>query len=123
MTAEVKISLLPALDEAGLTAADLVPVVNDGVTKKATISDFLRSALFKLPIVGAVFRSVFEKLSDTVSIKDFGAVGDGVTDDADAIEAAEASPATYIDLLGLTAREPFQSSPNPRMGELAIKEN
>ena len=35
-----------------------------------------------------------------VSIKDFGAVGDGVTNDDIAVLAAEASPHTYIDLVG-----------------------
>lgn len=38
--------------------------------------------------VGAVARTVQSKLRDTVSVKDFGAVGDGVTDDAPAFQAA-----------------------------------
>lgn len=37
---------------------------------------------------GAVQRSVESKLQDTVSVKDFGAVGDGVADDTAAVQAA-----------------------------------
>jgi len=43
---------------------------------------------FTQPYTGAVTRTVTSKLLDTVSVKDFGAVGDGVNNDTAAIQAA-----------------------------------
>ena len=41
--------------------------------------------------VGAMTRQVTDKISDAISVKDFGAIGDGVADDTDAIRQALAA--------------------------------
>lgn len=81
--AGVKISNLPAATTP-LSGSETFPVVQSGTTKKATF--------FDIPFVasgaGAVARTVQGKLRDFISVKDFGAVGDGVTDDYPAFQAA-----------------------------------
>lgn len=92
----VKISdLTPA--STPLSGSELVPIVQSGVgglqTKQTTADDFTTLAIKTEPAflqsgTGAVPTTVQTKLRETVSVMDFGAVGDGVADDTDAIQNA-----------------------------------
>ena len=57
---------------------------------------------------GAVTRTVASKLNDVISVKDFGAVGDGVTDDTAAVQAA----LTYAGSIPLNTKRVYAPSGN-----------
>lgn len=46
---------------------------------------------FKLKVTKAVSRSLYDKLTETISVKDFGAKGDGRSNDTEAFKAAASS--------------------------------
>lgn len=111
---------------AGLTlGAEVMFITNEAVDN----ANLQASAVQYTPAgTGAVATTVQTKLRETVSVKDFGAVGDGVTDDTAAIQAAadyansiggflSGAPGTYL----VTATISLQCSGN--LGEMTIEAN
>jgi hypothetical protein len=92
----IKISNLPAATTP-LTGAELVPIVQGGGTSQTSVANLLggpagSSLVGYLPAgTGAVATTVQTKMRESVSVKDFGAKGDGITDDSTKIEAASLS--------------------------------
>ncbi len=85
----IKISELPAATSP-VSPSDVVPALQGGVTKKAAIDQFG----FLPAGSSAITRTIQEKLRESISVKDFGAVGDGTTNDFAAIQAANNAAAT-----------------------------
>lgn len=94
---DVKISQLPAVPGGTeIQGTDILPMNVGGVTRRPTLLALMRDGIknalaFIQAGAGAVYRSPLDKLRERVSVKDFGAVGDGVTDDTAAFLAAIAS--------------------------------
>jgi hypothetical protein len=88
----IKISDLPLVDSP-VEGTDLFVVVQDNVTKKAYASDVNNASAvtFLQAGTGAVPRSVQSKEREIISITDFGAILDGVTDCSPAFAAAIAA--------------------------------
>lgn len=96
--ADSKVSALPAA--VTLTGTELVPIVQAGNSVRSTVSSIsgTATAVYTPPGTGAVPTTVAAKLAQFTSVTDYGAVGDGVTDDTAAFTAA----CTFLGALGGT---------------------
>ena len=70
----------------GLNVGDIVEFLVGVSVASGTL--FANDVQYNEGSTGAITRTVASKLQESVSVKDFGAVGDGVVDDTDAIQAA-----------------------------------
>lgn len=73
---------ISALDTATtLAGSEAVPLVQGGATKRTTAAQLLAQPPF-IATGATAARSLADRFADVVSLKDFGAVGDGVTDNS-----------------------------------------
>jgi hypothetical protein len=94
---------IPQLTDATtVNAADELIIQQGGITKRATAAELMNNAPVTVTSTTTA-RPLAERFADMVSVKDFGAVGDGVADDTAAIQAA-------INLVSGTSRTLFLPS-------------
>jgi len=94
-TSSTVVTFTDGLHVGALVKFTTAATLSTGVTDASLVT-------YNPPFVDAVPATVEDKLAQTVSVKDFGATGDGVTDDSTAIQAAEDEASTS----GLAVRFP-----------------
>lgn len=93
------ISVQQKLDQLDQADADFETSMTQELALKVNKADLLlddgaTNVNFRLPGSGTIKRKLSDRLSDRISLHDFGAVGDGVTDDTAAVKAAFAYAAS-----------------------------
>jgi hypothetical protein len=83
-TASNPIITIPAVTGNLVTTADTATVTTNMIVPGA----LSQTATYTQGGTGSVSRTIQNKLQESISVKDFGAVGDGTTDDTTAIQAA-----------------------------------
>ena len=84
-----KVTLSDLTAASSLSANDLL-LVRQGTTDKSSTASLLKNLVntFQQSGIGAVERTNQDKLREVISVKDFGATGNGVTDDTASIQDA-----------------------------------
>lgn len=85
----------------GLEAGDEVLfVINEALVDNTIPASLASTTTYQHGAAGSVSRTVTSKLQEFVSVKDFGATGDGVTDDSSAFLLAFSSGSSHIIAIG-----------------------
>lgn len=83
---------IPQLTDATtVNASDELIIHQGGVTKRATATELFSGTATVTSTGSTTGRSLKDRFADVINVKDFGAVGDGVADDASAFSAAYAA--------------------------------
>ena len=91
------------LDDIQRAHASFIAQLRDGKADEADLTAATGASLVGYQPAGGTASTVQSKLRESVSVKDFGAVGDGVTDDTVAIQAAYSYAHTNKKTLRITA--------------------